>query len=132
MQPDQLYNQLRFNLEQPYSINKLSVRHKKPQPITIEKAGTAAPPNNGAALTEDQLNAQFTTLKVEKLKEAQFLAQRDLKRQKDELVCFDFLFRLSVDISTVLSRNRHQCCPNRHQFCPYRHQCCPSRHQFCP
>lgn len=84
MQPEQLYNQLRFNLQHPYDINKLSVRHKNPRPITIEKAGdVGATPLTSKQPGED-INVKFSSLNLERLKEAQFLAQRQLKKQKDK------------------------------------------------
>lgn len=86
MQPDNLYNQLRFNLEQPYDINKLSVRHKKPCPVTIERGGAVTAPSLTQEDADRQLAAQFNTVSLDRLKEAQFLAQRQLKKQKDEEV----------------------------------------------
>ena len=98
MQPESLYNQLRFNLNQPYDINKLSVRHKNPKPLTIEKAGVTV---NGSsriasdvkpsAPNEEEFCSKFSTLNLARLKEAQFLAQRELKRQKSSLVCLYLL-----------------------------------------
>ena len=84
MQPDNLYNQLRFNLEQPYDINKMSVRHKKPGAITIKKAGQPRTAALSQEETDRQLAAQLSTVRLEKMKEAQFLAQQHLKKQKDE------------------------------------------------
>ncbi|XP_067933757.1 uncharacterized protein [Watersipora subatra] len=83
MQPGQLYNQLRFNLNQPYDVNKLSVRHKKPHPITIEKASSAPVIPVTVEDEEDKLSASFKTLSLARLKEAQFLAKRDLLRQQN-------------------------------------------------
>lgn len=91
MKPENLYNQLRFNLDQPYSINKLSVRHAKPGPITIEKAGpnTALPQTHHQK--EDRGNQQLDSSTMSRLQAAQFLAQRRMKLEKDESVQKHFI-----------------------------------------
>ena len=103
MQPDNLYNQLRFNLEQPYDINKMSVRHKKPGAITIEKAGQPRPAALSQEETDRQIAAQLSTVSLEKLKEAQFLAQRHLKKQKDEEVNEFIISLWSIGLKLFLS-----------------------------
>lgn len=86
--PELLHNQLRFDLTQPYNINKLSVRHKKPSPIIIERGNQCAPFKQHMTDEEEKIT-NFSMIDNEKMKQAQFLAQRELKRQKDDKVVFD-------------------------------------------
>jgi len=87
METSQLYNQLRFHIEQPYNINKLSTRHKHPQPVVIEKhGGTSVLQGDKDEPIDKEYKPQFTMVSMEKLEEAQFLVKRNLKKQKAPLV----------------------------------------------
>lgn len=91
MDPETLHNQLRFNLSVPCAADKLSVRHEKPRPIVIEKTqgpGVQLPKHlaKTTANSVENVEEKFHHLDISKLKEAQFLARRDLKRQKHDQV----------------------------------------------
>lgn len=91
MQPEVLYNQLRFNLSEPYSLNRLAVRHQKPRPIIIEKAepGTSHAhkvAHDETGSSEAAFIDKFNHLNLEKMQQAQFLAQRQLKKEKSQKV----------------------------------------------
>lgn len=93
MQSEALYNQLRFNLSEPYSLNKLAVTHHRPRPIVIEKAepGTSRSQreaHDDTGRSEAALIDQFHHLNLDKMQQAQFLAQRQLKKEKSDMVSY--------------------------------------------
>ncbi|KAK3606561.1 hypothetical protein CHS0354_041522 [Potamilus streckersoni] len=86
-----LQNQLQFNLDVPLSSNNLATRFHKPHPIIVERAGPGPILGSSQAthVTKTSLHQQsqgvhFMTISEEKLALAVRLAQRDLKKRKEE------------------------------------------------
>ncbi|KAL3856853.1 hypothetical protein ACJMK2_011564 [Sinanodonta woodiana] len=84
-------NQLQFNLDVPLSSNNLATRFHKPHPIIVERAGPGPVLGGSQAthVTKTSLHQQsqgvhFVNISEEKLALAVHLAQRDLKKRKEE------------------------------------------------
>ncbi|KAL5017134.1 hypothetical protein ScPMuIL_006723 [Solemya velum] len=78
-------NQLQFNLGIPPVTTNLAVKFHHPKPIVVEKAGASIRPpafHNVSCASSSAL--QFTSLSEDKLDRAVKLAQRDLKKKKNE------------------------------------------------
>ena len=111
-EPSQYLNQLKFNINTPYSINSLASNFKKPQPLMIEKlpvGPSAAVPviPNGEGVSSVP-SSPASSISSDRLHFAVQLAKMDAKKLKEHRETEKYNQRKQGDIRLDVSQNRKE------------------------
>ena len=105
-------NQLQFNLNVPATQQNVAARFHKPGPIIIDRAGLGPPGASLQGIAPGALSEQaphnlsgmsFTSLSEDRLSNAVRLAQRDMRKRREEEANQDYVRKTQKGVKTTVN-----------------------------